>query len=215
MTSLCSPGSRRQLLRHTVMFSGVIFHRKARASVICYTWSSLNVGELRQPSLQSLPVTLSNFSRGSIATCSHFRPFGWKENIPLISIRAQNSFWKPHFPCAGKEGFIAEDSTPAVAKGGFLRSCWDAFRLLVCSLNPSIALKPIFPSECYLSFIPMPFPLRTTFYNHCTLSVKEGLNMCYRQEFSQIWTSLLIFQKRFWLVGNVQCFQKKEGIVDL
>lgn len=78
-------------------------------------WSSLNVEELQQQCLQNLP--LSSYRKGIIATCFHFVHFGWKENILLVSIRAWNSFWKPAcLPCAEREGFIATDSTPAVAK---------------------------------------------------------------------------------------------------
>lgn len=113
--SLFSPGNRRELLTHAVMFSGAVFHRKARASTDFYMWSSLNVGELQQ-CLQNLLLTLSNFTKGSIANCPHFVKFGWKENILLVFIRAQNSFWKPAcLPCS-ERGFITIDSVPNVAK---------------------------------------------------------------------------------------------------
>lgn len=101
--SLFGPGNRRELLTHAVMFSGAIFHRKARVSSDFYMWSSLNVEELQQ-CLQKLLLTLSGFMKGCIANCPHFVKFGWKENILLVSIRAQNSFWKlACLPCSERE----------------------------------------------------------------------------------------------------------------
>lgn len=66
------------------------------------------------------------------------------------------------------------------------------------------------PSECYLSFVPVPFSLRTTFYSYCTLSVSWGLSLRYRQEFSQIWTSLLVFQKEFEWLGMSNAFKRNK-----
>lgn len=148
--SLFGPGNRRELLTHAVMFSGAIFHRKARASSDFYMWSSLNVEELQQ-CLQKLLLTLSAFMKGSIANCPHFVKFGWKENIVLVSIRAQNSFWKPAcLPCSERR-FIPIDSAPDVAKNQFSKPLWVAFRLWSCCLSPSFVDKTTF--SCSFSSI--------------------------------------------------------------
>lgn len=144
--SLFSPGNRREPLAHAVMFSGAIFHRKARASTDFYMWSSLNVEELQQ-CLQNLLLTLSSFTKGSSANCPHCVKFGWKENILLVFIGAQNSFWKPAcLPRSGR-GFIAIDSAPDGAKNQFSKPVWVSFRLWNCCLRPSVADKITFSSN--------------------------------------------------------------------
>lgn len=168
--SLFSPGNRRELLTHAVMFSGAVFHRKARASTDFYMWSSLNAGELQQ-CLQNLLLTLSSFTKGSIANCSHFVKFGWKENILLVFIRAQNSFWKPACLSCSERGSITIDSVPSVAKISSQSLCELLSDSGTAVWGPMLQTQLHFPllflqSQCLVpSLVLVPFPLQIKFKN--------------------------------------------------